>query len=126
MNYNMVATTVFTPLEYGTIGFSEEDAIQKHGEENINTYIDTFEPLEYVFSERENKNCFAKLVCLKNENNKVIGFHYVGPNAGEVTQGYAVALKMGATYEDFIMTVGIHPTTSERIVNMETLKGVDE
>ena len=52
-----------------------------------------------------------QLVCNRSDNNRVVGFHYLGPNAGEVTQGYAVAIKMGATKEHFDDTIGIHPTT---------------
>ena len=87
MNYNLVATTVFTPLEYGAIGYSEEDAIKKFGDENIDVYHSTFKPLEWAYNEEHlSDSCYAKLICNKLENNKVIGFHYCGPHAGEVTQ----------------------------------------
>jgi pyruvate/2-oxoglutarate dehydrogenase complex dihydrolipoamide dehydrogenase (E3) component len=59
------------------------------------------------------ENCYAKLVINKAENNRVIGFHYLGPNAGEITQGFAVAILKGCTKEDFDFTVGIHPTVAE-------------
>ena len=55
----------------------------------------------------------SKLVCLKSENEKVVGFHFVGPNAGEVTQGFALAVRLGATKADFDGMVGIHPTDAE-------------
>lgn len=58
-------------------------------------------------------NCLAKLVCDKSRNNKVVGLHFIGPNAGEVTQGFAMALALGATKQDFDDMVGIHPTAAE-------------
>jgi len=67
---------------------------------------------------------FTKLICNANDNERVLGFHYVGPNAGEVTQGFAVAIVMGATKENFDDTVGIHPTCAETIVKLE--RGVTE
>jgi thioredoxin/glutathione reductase (selenoprotein) len=100
MNYKMIPTTVFTPIEYGSVGYNEEDAVQEYGEENIEIYLSEFTTLELSAIHRHKKakydeygelqdlecNCLSKLICLKNENNKVIGFHFVGPNAGEITQ----------------------------------------
>lgn len=97
MNYKYVPTTVFTPIEYGCCGYSQEDAIKKFGEENIVAYASKYKPLEWNMSYERQGNCYAKLVVNKAENNKVIGFHFVGPNAGEVTQGFAVAIKKGVT-----------------------------
>jgi len=57
--------------------------------------------------------CYAKLICNKAEGGKVVGFHYLGPNAGEVTQGFGVAILKGCTKDDFDHTVGIHPTVAE-------------
>ena len=57
--------------------------------------------------------CYAKLICNKADKERVIGLHVCGPNAGEITQGYAVGIKLRATKKDFDMTVGIHPTCSE-------------
>ncbi|XP_023931715.1 thioredoxin reductase 1, cytoplasmic-like [Lingula anatina] len=121
-DYTYVATTVFTPLEYGACGFSEEDAIAKYGEENIEVYHSNYRPLEWTVPGREENACYAKLVCLKTENERVIGLHVVGPNAGEMTQGYAVALKCGATKAHFDTTIGIHPTTSEVFTSLSTTK----
>ncbi|UYV65576.1 TXNRD3 [Cordylochernes scorpioides] len=115
-DYTNVPTTVFTPLEYGSIGLAEEDAIHQYGEENIRVYHSTFTPLEYTVAARSGKHCYAKLVCLKTENERVLGFHYLGPNAGEVTQGFAVGIKMGATKSIFDQTIGIHPTCAEMLV----------
>ncbi|KAK3102799.1 hypothetical protein FSP39_014001 [Pinctada imbricata] len=121
-DYVNVATTVFTPIEYGAIGYSEEDAIAKFGEENIEVYHTNFWPLEWTVAHREENVCYAKLVCLLPEKERVVGFHVIGPNAGEMTQGYAVAMKRGATKADFDITIGIHPTCSETFTTMEVTK----
>jgi len=121
-DYVNVATTVFTPLEYGAIGFSEEDAVKFFGEDNIEVYHAKFWPLEWTVAHRPDNVCYCKLVCNKADNERVVGFHYLGPNAGEVTQGYAVAIKMGATKAHFNDTIGIHPTTSENFTTLEVTK----
>ncbi|XP_076469730.1 thioredoxin reductase 1, cytoplasmic-like [Babylonia areolata] len=112
-DYMSVPTTVFTPIEYGAIGYAEEDAIEKFGDDNIEVYHSNFMPLEWTVPHREENACYAKLICNKAENERVIGFHVVGPNAGEITQGYSVAMRKAATKEDFDATIGIHPTCSE-------------
>jgi len=123
MDYNLIATTVFTPTEYGAIGLSEEDATKKYGEKRIEVYHSSFTPLEWsLSSERPENGCYAKLICDKDDNERVIGLHYLGPDAGEVVQGYAVAMRCGATYKDFLDTVGIHPTVSERICDLRVSK----
>lgn len=128
MNYNAVPTTVFTPLEYGCIGYSEEEAEYKHGQENIKIYYSDYLPLEWAITNKKyitssNKDkfeqiCCTKLICDKNDNERIIGLHVLMPNAGEITQGYAVAIKLKATKEDFDMTIGLHPTCSEALVSM--------
>jgi len=135
MNYDLVPTTVFTPLEYGTIGMSEELAVETYGADNVECYISYFKPLEWSVNHEENNGvavrgdnkCFVKLITNLADDERVVGFHYLGPNAGEVTQGYAVAMKMGAKKSDFDETVGIHPTVSEEFTTLEITKrsGVD-
>jgi len=66
---------------------------------------------------------YAKLIVNKADKNRVIGLHFLGPNAGEVTQGFAVGIKMGATKEDFDNTVGIHPTCAEEFTTMNAVAG---
>ncbi|XP_071084226.1 thioredoxin reductase 1, cytoplasmic-like [Haliotis cracherodii] len=121
-DYVNVATTVFTPLEYGAIGYAEEDAIDKFGFENIEVYHSNFNPLEWTVPGRPENACYAKIICLLSENERVIGFHVVGPNAGEITQGYAIAMKKGATKEDFDNAIGIHPTCSEIFTTLSVTK----
>jgi thioredoxin reductase (NADPH) len=119
MNYKMIATTVFTPLEYSIIGYGEDEAINIFGRNNITAYHTVFKPLEWIYIEnRPNDLCYVKMICKKDENEKVIGLHYVGPNAGEVVQGFSVAVNLGATREDFANTVGIHPTCAEEVLEL--------
>ncbi|CAM9886928.1 unnamed protein product, partial [Phaeothamnion confervicola] len=129
MDYKLAATTIFTPVEYGVCGLSEEDAERCYGKENIETYLFEFSSLELQAAHRrphgegrEDEDmpqiCVSKLVCLKNEEEKVVGFHFVGPNAGEITQGFALALRLGAKKADFDDMVGIHPTDAESFAAM--------
>lgn len=123
MDYSLVATTVFTPLEYSACGLSEEDAEAQLGKDNIQVYHSYFKPLEWVFTQdSEADQCYCKVITDLNRDELVIGIHYVGPNAGEVMQGYSVAMKVGAKWAHFQNTVGIHPTTSEEVVVMEKTK----
>ncbi|CAB3369746.1 Hypothetical predicted protein [Cloeon dipterum] len=121
-DYANVPTTVFTPLEYGCVGLSEEDALAKYGAENIEVYHTHFQPLEYALSKRDQFKSYGKLVCVKNENYRVVGFHVLGPNAGEITQGYALGIKLGATKADFANLIGIHPTCAENFTTMDVSK----
>jgi len=72
---------------------SEEDAIKRFGKENIEVYHSYFKPLEFTVPERPDNECYIKLIVNKADNERVIGMHILGPNAGEVTQGYAVAIQ---------------------------------
>ncbi|RWS24382.1 thioredoxin reductase 1: cytoplasmic-like protein, partial [Leptotrombidium deliense] len=125
-DYINVPTTVFTPLEYGACGYSEEDAVKKFGEDNIEVYIQNFVPLEWTIAHRPVNACFAKLICLRknNENQQetAVGFHYLGPNAGEVTQLVGLALKNKLTKDDFDALIGIHPTCAEIFTTMTVTK----
>ena len=113
MDYYNVPTTVFTPLEYGAIGYSEEEAVGKWGEDDIEVYHQNFWPLEWTVAHKPHDVCYAKLICVKSDKERVVGFHVAGPNAGEITQGIAIALKLRATVNDFNNVVGIHPTNAE-------------
>ncbi|OCT83347.1 hypothetical protein XELAEV_18025886mg [Xenopus laevis] len=121
-DYVNVPTTVFTPLEYGCCGYSEEKAIEIHGEENLEVYHTLFWPLEWTVPSRDNNTCFAKIICNKQDNDRVIGFHVLGPNAGEITQGFGAAIKCGLTKEKLDETIGIHPTCAEVFTTMDISK----
>ena len=117
-----IPTTVFTPLEYGVIGLSEEDAEAKYGKDDLEIYHSHFQPLEWTVPHREENACYTKLVCVKSQKERVVGFHFVGPNAGEVTQGLAVAMRLGATKKDISSTIGIHPTVAEEVIVVDITK----
>jgi hypothetical protein len=118
MDYDRIPTTVFTPLEYGCCGLSEEDAIARYGDQ-LEVYHSNYTPLEWTIVEsRPHNKCYVKLLVNKADSNRVVGFHILGPNAGEITQGWACAVKLGATYETFSSTVGIHPTTAEELTTL--------
>ncbi|KAM7308678.1 thioredoxin reductase 1, cytoplasmic-like [Ixodes scapularis] len=121
-DYTNVPTTVFTPIEYGCIGYSEEDAISKFGEENIEVFHANFTPLEWTLPKRGTDMGYVKVVCLTPERDRILGFHYLGPNAGEVTQGFATAMKLGATKADLDATIGIHPTCAELLTTLSITK----
>uniref|UniRef100_A0A8C3RPS8 Thioredoxin reductase 1, cytoplasmic n=1 Tax=Chelydra serpentina TaxID=8475 RepID=A0A8C3RPS8_CHESE len=120
-DYVNVPTTVFTPLEYGACGFSEETALEKFGEENIEVYHSYFWPLEWTIPSRDNNKCYAKIICNIQDNERVIGFHVLGPNAGEVTQGFSAAIKCGLTKAQLDNTIGIHPVCAEVSTSTLTL-----
>lgn len=122
MDQRNVATTVFTPLEYGCVGLSEEDAIKRHGVENIEVYHQSFRPLEWALPKRAENSCFTKLICDKRDGERVIGFHILAPNAGEITQGVGVAFQCGATKAHFDKCVGIHPTVAEAFTTLTVTK----
>jgi pyruvate/2-oxoglutarate dehydrogenase complex dihydrolipoamide dehydrogenase (E3) component len=123
MDYEKVCTTVFTPIEYSCVGISEDDAIARYGAENIEVYHREFLPLEWSLSPgRSHSNGFAKAVVDKTPAENVLGIHYIGPNAGEVMQGYGVAMKQGLTFKQLTETVGIHPTSSEELVTLSVTK----
>ncbi|XP_035517853.1 thioredoxin reductase 3 isoform X1 [Morone saxatilis] len=121
-DYINVPTTVFTPLEYGACGLSEERATELYGQENIEVYHSLFWPLEFTVPGRDNNRCYSKIICNKLDSDRVIGFHYLGPNAGEVTQGFGAAMKCGATKEQLDNTIGIHPTCAEIFTTLEVTK----
>lgn len=121
-DYDKVPTTVFTPLEYGCCGLSEEAAIERYGEDDIEVFHTNYQPLEFTVAHRPENDCYAKLVCHKSDNNRVLGFHVLGPNAGEVTQGFSLGLKLNATKADFDNLIGIHPTNAEVFTTLSVTK----
>jgi thioredoxin reductase (NADPH) len=122
MDYRNICTTVFTPIEYGTVGYSEDEALEKFGADHIEVYHKSFMPLEWSISEsRSHHQGFTKVIVDKS-NDKVLGIHFLGPSAGEVMQGYGTAVKKGITFSDLEDTVGIHPTSAEEIVTLSVTK----
>ncbi|KAF1329890.1 Thioredoxin reductase 1, partial [Globisporangium splendens] len=129
MDYDKVCTAVFTPIEYGCCGLSEEASIEKFGEDNLEIYHQNFTPLEWSLSSETRpaaSTCYVKVICDKLRDKYVVGFHYLGPNAGEVTQAMGLAMKLGFTYDQMVSVVGIHPTTAEIFTTLEVTKSSGE
>lgn len=128
MDYEAVPTTVFTPLEYGTIGLTEEQAKERHGADNIATYHTRYKPLEWAVDKlitEGRRTCYVKVLVNRADSNRVVGFHICSPNAGEITQGVAIGFKMGMTKEQMDSVVGIHPTSAEDCIGLDATKEED-
>jgi thioredoxin reductase (NADPH) len=122
VNLKYVATAVFTPLEYGCVGLSEEQAVKEIGEENVEVYHTNFKPLEWNFlSSHDSKSCYCKVVVNKT-NDKVLGIHIVSPSAGEIVQAYTAVVQFGLTYTQMREMIGIHPTKAEEMLILEFTK----
>lgn len=93
MDYDNVATTVFSPLEYGAVGLSEETAVARFGADEIEVYHGYYKPTEFFIPQKNISHCYLKVISKRNGDQKVLGMHFVGPNAGEVIQGFAAAIK---------------------------------
>ena len=117
MSHENVPTAIFTTPEAGTVGLSEEEAKEKYGDDAIQVFRSKFRPMYYVLPAKHDEKTLMKLV-VHQETNKVLGAHMVGDHAGEIIQGVAIAVKMGATKADFDATVGIHPSSAEEFVTM--------
>ena len=88
----------------------------------MEVYHSHFLPLEWTVAHHEPNDCYLKVLVDLSDNEKVIGMHYLGPNAGEVMVGYSAAIKMGLTYKQLRLTVGIHPTTAEEFTLLHITK----
>jgi len=115
LDYQNIATVVFSHPPIGTVGLSEEAAIKLYGD-RIKVYQTSFTAMYNSISGHPVPTAM-KLVCLGDQD-KVIGCHIIGPGADEMLQGFAVAVRMGATKKDFDDTVAIHPTSAEELVTM--------
>jgi len=114
VNHEYVPSAVFSQPPVGTVGFSEEEAVIHFGA--IDVYLSEFRPMKHTLSGRDEK-MLVKLI-VEREGGKVVGIHIVGPDAPEIVQGFAVAVKSGLTKERFDCTIGIHPTAAEELVTM--------
>lgn len=114
VNHEFVPSAVFSQPPVGTVGYSEEDAVHHVGAVDI--YLAEFQPMKHTLSGRDEK-MMMKLV-VESATQEVVGVHIVGPDAPEIVQGFAVAVKSGLTKEQFDSTIGIHPTAAEELVTM--------
>jgi glutathione reductase (NADPH) len=116
LDYSNVPSVVFSHPPVGSVGLTEPQAIEKFGKENIKVYNSTFTNMYHSVITRKTKTV-VKLICAGTDE-KVVGLHIVGIGADEMLQGFAVAIKMGATKKDFDDTVAIHPTAAEEVVTL--------
>jgi glutathione reductase (NADPH) len=116
LDYNNIATVVFSHPPIGTVGLTEPQAKEKFGEDNVKIYTSSFTAM-YSAVTQHRQPCRMKLVCVGKEE-KIVGLHGIGFGMDEMLQGFAVAVKMGATKQDFDNTVAIHPTAAEEFVTM--------
>ncbi|MGB2097875.1 MAG: glutathione-disulfide reductase, partial [Candidatus Puniceispirillales bacterium] len=119
MDYENVPSAVFSQPPLATVGLTEEQA--KDQGLSINVYAASFRAMKNTISGRNEKTLMKLIV--DTADDKVIGVHMLGPDAAEIIQGIAIAIKAGATKADFDATIGIHPTAAEEFVTMRTARG---
>ncbi|UKJ89145.2 thioredoxin reductase [Theileria orientalis] len=130
MKYEDVPVCLYTPFEYSSCGLTEEEAIARYGEDGIEVYLKEYTNLEVSAAHRVNKKtnddfdfpltCLTKVICLKDDT--IVGIHFVGPNAGEIMQGFSVLLPLKAKKKDLDRVVGIHPTDAESFMDLTVTK----
>ncbi|MDE2263039.1 MAG: glutathione-disulfide reductase [Gammaproteobacteria bacterium] len=116
LDYRNIPTVVFGHPPIGTVGLSEQAARDDYGDEAVTVFKSSFIPMYHALTTAKPR-CDMKLVTV-GPTRRVVGVHVVGPGADEMMQGFAVAMRMGATKEDFDDTVAIHPTSAEELVTM--------
>lgn len=120
LSYDNLPTVVFSHPEVGTIGLTEPQARERYGDDKIKIYKTRFTNMFYdVFpvDEKKQNPTQMKIICAGPEE-KVVGLHILGLGVAEMLQGFGVAIKMGATKQDFDSCVAIHPTSAEELVRM--------
>ena len=116
MDYNTIPTVVFSHPAIGTVGLTEDQAIKEYGQDHIKVYKSSFASMYSAVTSHRQESRFKLITAGADE--KVVGLHGLGYGVDEMIQGFAVAIKMGATKADFDATVAIHPTASEEFVTM--------
>ena len=113
--YDNIPTVVFSHPPIGTVGLTEAQAREHHGDA-VKIYQTRFTPMYHVLTEHKVETAM-KLICV-GAREKVVGCHIIGAGADEMLQGFAVAIRMGATKQDLDDTVAIHPTSAEELVTL--------
>ena len=114
IDYDLIPTTIFSQPNIGVIGLSEEEVLSKGHHAKV--FVSRFRPMKHTLSGRQEESIFKLIV--DAESDRILGLHMLSPDAGEILQGFGVALKAGATKSDFDRTIGIHPTAAEELVTM--------
>ncbi len=115
LDYRLVPTVIFSHPPMGTVGMTEEEARAEHGDE-VRVYQSRFTPMYYALGQQK-QTSVMKLITA-GDDERIVGCHVIGDGADEMMQGFAVAIRMGATKKDFDDTVAIHPTSAEELVTM--------
>ncbi len=115
LDYSNIPTVMFSHPPIGTVGLTEDEARKQHGDA-VKVYQTRFTAMAHAFTKHQPTTAM-KLVCV-GAREKVVGLHVIGQGADEMLQGFAVAIKMGATKADFDNTVAIHPTSAEELVTL--------
>lgn len=115
-DHQNIPTAVFSHPQIGTVGMSEEQAVEAYG--NVDVYSSSFRPMRNTISGNEGRTLMKLVVA--TDTDKVVGCHMVGPDSAEIMQGMGVAVKMGVTKRQLDSTVGIHPSAAEEFVTMRT------
>ena len=116
MSYEGIATVMFTHPPIATVGLSEEAAKETY-DDDVEVYETSFVPMYYQLTRHKVKTAMKLIVVGKEE--KIVGCHVIGLGADEMMQGFAVAIRMGATKQDFDDTIAIHPVSAEELVTMK-------
>ncbi|HYW04362.1 MAG TPA: glutathione-disulfide reductase [Gammaproteobacteria bacterium] len=114
--YEDIPTVIFSHPPIGTVGLTEAQARERHGDDAVRVYQTRFVPMYYALTEHKPRSAM-RLVTVGPEE-RVVGLHMIGDGVDEMLQGFAVAVRMGATKRDFDETVAIHPTSAEELVTM--------
>lgn len=120
LSYDNIPSVVFSHPEVGTVGLTEPQARERFGDDKVKIYHTKFTAMYYDVlptDEKAKNPTQMKIVCAGPEE-KVVGLHILGLGVGEMTQGFGVAVKMGATKQDFDNCVAIHPTSAEELVTL--------
>ena len=115
LEYELIPTVIFSHPTIGTVGLTEDEARARYGDD-IKIYTSSFIGMYYALGE-DKQRTVMKLITA-GEDERVVGCHVIGEGADEMMQGFAVAMRMGATKKDFDDTVAIHPTSAEELVTM--------
>lgn len=115
LDYRLIPTVIFSHPTIGTVGLTEDEARAEYGDA-VTVYTSSFNGMFYALGEKKQRSSMKLIAAGKEE--KIVGCHIIGEGADEMMQGFAVAMRMGATKQDFDDTVAIHPTSSEEFVTM--------
>ena len=115
LEYELIPTVIFSHPTIGTVGMTEDEARAEHGDD-IKVYMSSFNGMYYALGPNKQRSVMKLITA--GDDERIIGAHVIGEGADEMMQGFAVAIRMGATKKDFDDTVAIHPTSAEEFVTM--------